>query len=77
MNSPQDTSHAQFHQLLVALDQINELLVTSSSQLTAIASQALQIRQHLLQLKSVAPTPNTDTTLAAPWYDKPREESDD
>ena len=45
----------QFQQLLGTLEQVNEALVTSSSQLTAIANQLLQIRQHFQQLKAVAP----------------------
>lgn len=49
--------NTQFQQLLGTLEQINEALVTSSSQLTAIANQLLQMRQHFQQLKAVAPPP--------------------
>ena len=56
MPTPQEIQrNAQFQQLLASLDQISEVLVTNSSQLTAIANQAIQIRQHLQQLKAAAP----------------------
>lgn len=47
----------QFQQLMASMEQVQEMLVNSSSQLTAIANQALQIRQHLQQLKANAPAP--------------------
>lgn len=50
--------NAQFQQLLGTLVQVNEALVTTSSQLSSAATQLLQIRQHLQQLKDAAPTPN-------------------
>lgn len=59
MVTPQETQrNAQFQQLLGTLEQVNEMLVTVSTQLTGIANQALQIRQHLQQLKAAAPPPN-------------------
>ena len=64
--------NVQFQQLLGALEQVNEALVNSSSQLTAISSQLLQIRQHLQQLKAVAPTPDHP---GYPTSDKPGEEN--
>ena len=56
MSTPQEIQrNAQFQQLLGTLDQVNEMLVTMGTQATGIANQALQIRQHLQQLKAAAP----------------------
>lgn len=72
MSTPQEIQrNAQFQQLLGTLEQVNEALVTTSSQLSAASTQLLQIRQHLQQLKGVAPPPNH------PGYDtKPENEGD-
>ena len=59
MATPQEIQrNARFHQLLFELENLNETLVASSAQLTAIANQCLQIRNHLNQLKATAPSPN-------------------
>jgi hypothetical protein len=59
VSTPQEIQrNAQFQQLLGGLEQLNEMLVTHTAQLTAIANQGLQIRQHLQQLKGTAPTPD-------------------
>lgn len=59
MSTPQEIQrNTQFQQLLGTLIQVNEALVTTSSQLSSAAIQLLQIRQHLQQLKDAAPTPD-------------------
>lgn len=59
MSTPQEIQrNVQFNQLLFGLENLNEALVQSSSQLGAIASQLLNMRQHLSQLKSLAPAPD-------------------
>lgn len=66
--TPQETQrNVQFQQLMASTDAIAEVLVVSTSQLTAISNQLLQVRQHLQNLKACAPPiePPQDNTQEA------------
>ena len=53
--------HPQFTMLVAQLDQINEALLQQVQTFSSLSQQALQIRSHLLQLKTTAPTASEPT----------------
>jgi hypothetical protein len=56
----------QFRNLVGSLEQVNEMLVNSSNQLSAIASSLLNLRQHLAQIKALMPPPVAPAFPAKP-----------